>query len=73
MLVDPTVLPQSDGSGHRVVAMDDWKHPFDKFVNIEDLFEMFLTLLSYFQHTEAQKIVPEMKETDEICDTIEPV
>ena len=56
-------LPQSDGSGHRVVAVDDWKHPFDKFVHIEDLFKMFLALLSHFQHTETQKIVPEIRET----------
>lgn len=55
-------LPQSDGSGHRVVAMDDRKYPFDKFVHIEDLFQMLLTLLGYFKHTEAQEVVPEIIE-----------
>lgn len=56
-------LPKSDGSGHRVITMDDWKHPFDEFIHIYDLLQMFLTLLSYFQHTETEKVVPEIRDT----------
>lgn len=54
-----TTSPQSDGSGHRIVAMDDWKHPFNKLIHVENLLQMFLTLLCYFQHTQTQKVVAE--------------
>lgn len=43
--------------------MNDRKHPFDKLIDIEDLFQMFLTLLCYFQHTKTQEVVPEIRET----------
>lgn len=43
--------------------MDDREHPLHKFIHIENLFQMFLTLLGHFQHTEAQEVVPEIRET----------
>lgn len=30
-------VPESDGSSHRVIAVDDREDPFDKLVHIEDL------------------------------------
>lgn len=53
-------LPQSDGSGYGVIAMNDRKDPLDKFVHVEDLLQVFLTLLGYFQDAETQEVVPEI-------------
>lgn len=69
------LLPQSDGSGHRVIAMYDREHPLHKFIHIENLFQMFLTLLGYFQYTEAQKVIPETRETCKsvVCAMVKPI
>lgn len=53
-------LPQSDGSGHGVIAMNDRKDPLDKFVHVEDLLQVFLTLLGDFEDAETQEVVPEI-------------
>lgn len=56
------VLPQSDGSGYRVIAMNDRKDSFDKFIHVKDLLQVFLTLLGYFQDTKSQEVVPEIRQ-----------
>lgn len=56
------MAPESDGSGHRVIAVDDREYPLDKLVHVKDLLQVLLALLSHLQHTEAQKVVPERGE-----------
>ena len=53
------VVPQSDGSGHWVIAVDDREDSFDKLIHVKNLLKMFLTLLSNLQHTQTQEVVPE--------------
>lgn len=42
--------------------MNDRKDPFDKFIHVKDLLQVFLTLLGYLQDTEAQEVVPEIRQ-----------
>lgn len=42
--------------------MNDRKDPFDKFIHVKDLLQVFLTLLGYFQDTKTQKVVPEIEQ-----------
>lgn len=58
-----SALPQSDGPGHRVIAMNDRKDPFDKLIHVKDLLQVFLTLLGYFQDTKTQEVVPEIRQS----------
>lgn len=42
--------------------MNDWKDPFDKFIHVKDLLQVFLTLLGYFQDTKTQEVVPKIRQ-----------
>lgn len=52
------VLPERDGSGHGVVAVDDGEDPLDELVDVQDLLKVLLTLLRHLQHAQAQEVVP---------------
>lgn len=40
--------------------MDDRKHSFDKLIHVQDLLQVFLAQLCDLQHTESQKVVPNL-------------
>ena len=53
-------LPESDGSSHWVIAVNDGKDGADELINIDDLIKMLLALLADFEKTQPQKVAPVM-------------
>lgn len=58
MLLTLLCAPECDGSGYRIVTVDDRKDSFNKLVHVEDLLQVLLTLLGHFQHTQPEEVVP---------------
>lgn len=50
-------IPERDGSGYRIVTVDDRKDSFDKLIYVQDLLKVLLTLLGHFQHAQSEKVV----------------
>ncbi len=40
--------------------MNDGKHSFDKLIHVQNLLQVFLAQLCDLQHTESQKVVPNL-------------
>ena len=55
-------LPQCNGSSDWVITVQDSDDATDKFIDIQHLVEMLLTLLGDFQDTESDKVVSEIKQ-----------
>lgn len=50
-------LPECDGPGDRVIAVDDRKDSLHELIDIQNLLQMLLTLLGHFQDTQTQEVV----------------
>lgn len=51
-------VPECDGSGYGIVTVDDRKDSFNELVHVQDLLQVLLALLGYFQHAEPEEVVP---------------
>ena len=50
--------PDGDTTSHRIIAIDNAVNAANKLFNVNNLVQMFLTLLNDLQNTQTDEVVP---------------